>query len=109
MADSHLTVDVDHSQFGEGIVVARLTGEIDAATASVLEGEIQALIFTGAPRRLVLDFAGVDFMDSSGLRVVIDVHRTMRERDAVLVLENVPLATRRLLEVTGLTGHLDIH
>jgi anti-anti-sigma factor len=108
MAEDQLTVDLDHSQVDEGIISARLIGEIDTATAPTLVGELQTAIFTGAPRELILDFGGVTFMDSSGLRVIIDIHNELRARDSLLALENVPATTRKLLEVTGMTDHLDI-
>jgi anti-anti-sigma factor len=108
MSDHELIIDVDHAKVDDGIVTARLSGEIDPSTAPTLAGEMQALIFTAAPRQLILDFSGVGFMDSSGLRVIIDIHNQMRDRDAVLVLDAVSPTTRRVLEISGLTEHLEI-
>jgi anti-sigma B factor antagonist len=108
MANADLTIDADHTRVDEGTIVVRLTGEIDTSTAPVFEAELQALIFTGAPRELVLDFGGVEFMDSSGIRVIIDTQRRLREQDAVLVIESASPITRQVLEVTGLTSHLEL-
>jgi len=107
MAD-HLTIDVDSSQADDGIVRVRLEGELDPASAPRLQREMQALLFTAAPRELVLDFQGVTFMDSSGIRTVIELSNQLRDREGVLVLEKVPETPRRVLEVTGLTEHLDL-
>jgi anti-sigma B factor antagonist len=103
-----MVIEPDHSLVDEGVVGARVSGEIDPATAPALAGELRALIFTGAPRELVVDLSGVTFIDSTGLRAVIDIHNLMRDRGGVLVLENLSGKARRLLEITGLTDHLEL-
>ena len=67
-----------------------------------------AVLFSGAPTALVLDFEQVTFMDSAGVRVLIDLHRTLRERDGTLILTNVPATPRRVLEVSGLTERFEL-
>jgi anti-sigma B factor antagonist len=103
-----VVVEPDHSRVDDGVVRVRVTGEIEPSTAPALLGELQALLFTGAPRELVVDLSGVTFIDSSGLRAVIDIHNQMRDRGGVLVLESPSEKVRRLLEVTGLTEHLEL-
>ena len=108
MAEPELVVEVDHDRADDGVVSVRLAGEIDVATAPLLAGELQTVLFTAAPKELVLDFSGVTFMDSAGLRVIIDVHNEIRRSDGLLVLEKISGAPAQLLEVTGLTGHLEM-
>jgi anti-anti-sigma factor len=103
-----MVVEPDHSLVDDGVVRALVSGDIDPSTAPRFAGELQALVFTGAPRELVVDFSGVTFIDSSGLRAVIDIHNLMRDRGGKLVLENPSVKARRLLEVTGLTDHLEL-
>jgi anti-anti-sigma factor len=107
MTNPDLTIAVDHARVDEGVVLVQLTGDIDTATAPRLAAELQALVFTGAPRELVLDFAGVSFMDSSGIRVIIDMHHQLRDREGLLVLESVSDTARQVLDITGLTNHLE--
>ena len=102
-----LDIEIDQSEADSGVVVVKLTGELDPATSPQLLREVNATLFTSAPRELVLDFAGVTFMDSAGVRVLIDLHRTQRDRQGILVLQAIPETPRRVLEVTGLTGELD--
>jgi anti-anti-sigma factor len=52
-------------------------------------------------RRLILDFAEVTFMDSSGVSALVKLHRRLGS-DGTLVLCDVPLQPRRVLEITGL-------
>jgi anti-anti-sigma factor len=107
MPGSELAIEVDHARVDEGIVTVALTGDIDTASAPRLAGELQTQLFTAAPRELVLDFAGVTFMDSSGIRVIIDIHHQQRDRDGVLILESVSDTARQVLDITGLTSHLE--
>jgi len=51
--------------------------------------------------KAVLDFAGVTFMDSSGLNVLVSAAGRGFRSDAVLI-RNAPVSIRRLLSITGL-------
>lgn len=91
----------------EGEVVLHLDGELDPHTAPRLEKEIDEWSGKGATR-IVLDLTDLRFIDSSGLRVVIGAHRTLAEAGSRLVLRNPSPTATRLLEITGLAGHLDV-
>ena len=82
-----------------------VVGEIDAHTAPSL-----ATAITGANRPdLTLDLAGVAFIDSSGLRVLIEAHRTAVDAGGGLHLAHPSDAVRRLLDISGLDDYLDVH
>ncbi len=53
----------------DGVTVIAITGDVDADTSSTLENTIVQVLETGQ-NRLVLDFSGVDFLASAGLRVI---------------------------------------
>ena len=89
-------------------VVCVVAGEIDPITGPQLEGEILTALAGSAATDLVLDLAGVTFIDSSGLRVVIDLHKAMLARGGRLVLRRPSATVNRLLEITNLTANLDI-
>jgi anti-sigma B factor antagonist len=77
----------------------KVAGDIDAATAPQLTAAFAA--DSGTPRsRIVLDLSEVTFMDSSGLRVLIDL--SGREGTDTVVLRNVTRQVARLIEITGL-------
>ena len=80
-----------------------LAGEIDAHTAPALAAAID-----GLDGDVVLDLAGVDFVDSSGLRVLIDAHQSVDQRGDALSLENPSTAVRRLLEISGVDEYLNV-
>lgn len=82
-----------------------LTGEIDAHTAVLLRDALLP-----APRigDLRVDFSGVTFIDSSGLRVVLEVHQTLDREGRRLVLVGPSRPVARLVELAGLVSHLHI-
>lgn len=106
MASSELQIEIEHPSTTTALV--ELTGDLDAATAPELRDTLTTTLFTHHPGELVIDFAGIDFLDSSGIRVLIDVHRKQRDADRKLVLTNVPAGPRKVLEITGLTNTLDL-
>jgi anti-sigma B factor antagonist/stage II sporulation protein AA (anti-sigma F factor antagonist) len=70
------------------VVVAAPAGRIDHQSAAQLEAALAPLIADAAARRgaLVLDFSGVDYISSVGLRVLMVAAKQMREHEAELVV-----------------------
>lgn len=79
-----------------------LVGEIDAHTAPALAATLDPL----PPGDVVLDVAGVSFLDSSGLRVLLGLSRHAREAGGALVLLNASHAVRRVVDISGVGEHL---
>lgn len=80
-----------------------LSGELDPATAPELEARIAELATDPAVTSVVIDLAGVTFLDSSGLRVLVAGRESLRIRSAGLILRDPSRNIRRVLEVSGLT------
>lgn len=76
----------------------RLRGDLDIynvdAAREALEPEMHGT--------LVLDLSGVDFMDDSGLGLLVGAVKRLREREGSLVLRNPNSQIMRVFEVTGL-------
>ena len=87
---------------GEGTSRLEVVGEIDAHTSGQFEEALSAMIGSGAVN-VVIDMAGVTFIDSSGLRVLIQAHKNVAERGGKVRLESPSGTTLRLLEITGLS------
>ena len=80
----------------------RIEGEIDIATAPQLRDALTVLVDRGA-RRITLDLAGVRFVDSSGLGVLVGALRKLADnRGGRLLVENVQDGVRKVFEITGL-------
>lgn len=77
-------------------------GEIDAHTAPTLAAAMAELP-TGV---VTVDMAGVSFMDSSGLRVLIEAATRARDGGGDLVIAHPTPGITRLVEISGLGGQL---
>lgn len=77
----------------------KLTGDIDASTAPELAEAFGGELPTGD---VVVDVADVTFIDSSGLRVFVDLNARMGSE--MVTLRSAPRNFRRLLELTGLSS-----
>jgi len=86
----------------QGITVLRVGAtRIDAASAGAFKDSLIALVDRGISR-FVIDLSDVDFIDSTGLGMLVGVHRTAHEMKGGLHLMNANREVRRLLQVTGL-------
>lgn len=84
-----------------------LVGELDPHTAPALREALDTAL-AGEPSSLAMDLTDLRFIDSSGLRVLIDAHRALSERGAELVVHNPSDTAKRLLEITKLDSHFRI-
>jgi anti-sigma B factor antagonist len=84
------------------VTVVKLEGDLDLASAPELRATLTDVLRKGSGR-LVLDFSGVAFADSTGLSVLIGVQRRLGP-DERLALAAVRHEVLRLLELSGLAG-----
>jgi anti-sigma B factor antagonist len=90
-----------------GHVVVKLVGEIDLVTAPEVAAAL-ASARQAAHTGVVVDLAGLTFIDACGLRVLMRAHRDSRQLPAGLRLAAVPAHLARLLAVTGFRAQLAI-
>lgn len=95
------TVERDESR-----ATLQVRGEVDISSADTLEQRIGQLR-NGDVSELVIDLAGVPFMDSSGLRILLKAHSELQEAGGRLVIARPSTAVARLLEVSGLDTHFE--
>ena len=85
----------------DGAVIVTAAGEVDTFTApllrSVLDTQLQR-----HPTELVIDLSGIQFLGSAGLAVLVETHKSARDRDVGLRLIITTGAVARALTVTGL-------
>ena len=79
----------------------QLKGELDHHGAKGLMSRLDREIEAALPVRLVLDFSGVSFMDSSGIAVVMRCRQRMRELGGSVTLQGVQQQPRRVFEASG--------
>jgi len=76
-------------------------GEIDVTSSTALQAALDVVIDGGAAV-VILDVEGVEFLDSSGLRVIVRAGRALSDDGGQLFLRGASGAVARTLEVTGL-------
>jgi anti-sigma B factor antagonist len=92
---------------GETTVVT-LAGELDMAATFRIEPELERLTRDPAVRTLVADLDGVEFMDSSGLGLLLATEQRLRADGVRFVVANPSQSVRRMLELTGTGDELAV-
>jgi anti-sigma B factor antagonist len=82
-----------------------VAGELDAHSAPDLSDKLGPLLGEGDVH---LDLSAVEFMDSSGLRVVVDAHQRATAAGAKLIVHDPSKSVRRIIEISGLADHLNL-
>jgi anti-anti-sigma factor len=95
---------VEVHQNDRGTVIT-LGGELDLASSPALEEQL-AKVFRSDTRIVVIDLRELDFMDSTGLSILVRAHHSAVEGKRQLVLVNGTPQVQRLLTLTGVTDRL---
>ena len=84
------------------VTVLHLAGDLDLATAGQLRGHLRDLLDKGTVRRLVLDMAGLEFMDVTGLNVLVEAQRVVSDDGGTLALRSPRPMVLRMLKLLAL-------
>jgi anti-anti-sigma factor len=84
----------------EGTLVMAPVGRLDSVTSNELEKRLVARIDAG-DRRLVFDMAGVEYISSAGLRVLLMAAKRLKDPAGGLVLCGLGPSVRTVLELAG--------
>lgn len=85
-----------------------LSGELDPATAPLLQERLTDLAADPAVSSVVVDLSQITFLDSSGIRALVTGNDALVAGAAELILRDPTPNVRRVLEVTGLTQLLTL-
>ena len=86
--------------------VLSLVGELDSLAAGQLSDSLDRI--DSRASGVVLDMQGVTFIDSSGLRTLIQARQMFPDDPAALTLRGAQASTTRLLELTGLSDYFSL-
>jgi anti-sigma B factor antagonist len=103
----HVELTVTSRQEGARTVIS-VSGEVDVYTAPSLRERLNELVASGH-YDLVVDLEGVDFLDSTGLGVLVGGLKRVRSHDGTLGLVCSQEKILKVFRITGLTKVFPIH
>lgn len=89
-------------------VTAYLTGELDQCSAQSIRRELDETIADPAVRKLVLDMAGMTFMDSSGIGVILGRYRILAPRGGKVAVRNMNDHVKRIFLLSGMNQIIEM-
>jgi anti-anti-sigma factor len=93
-------------RWDDGMAVATVRGEIDVSTVGTFSDHLGNLTRKN-PRRLVIDLAGVSFIDSSGLGGFVRIRKALPP-DCPVIIRSPQRRVRQLFKITGLDSVIAI-
>lgn len=84
-----------------------LSGELDLASSPILEQQLDQ-VFSSQASLVILDLRQLDFMDSTGLSVLIKANQAAADTGRRLYLVKGPPQVQRLLSLTGVGERLSV-
>ena len=95
-------IEVELASGGDAAVL-RVQGDVDLMVASALQQ--QAMEWMNRTSRLIIDLSAITFMDSSGMKVLVDLSHAARSKGRELALRPPKrLGGRRVVDVLGVPG-----
>ena len=99
--------DVEFTEREDGGATLTLSGELDLSTIDHLERAVVSGV-DGKAELFVLDLRKLVFLDSTGLRLMLQLHSRLAEVGGRLVLIAGPRRVQRVFELTGALEELEI-
>jgi len=90
---------IEHAKTGKSSVELTLTGRLDTASAPMLEQKIKQ--WGDEITELTLDFSGLDYISSMGLRVLLQAKKSFKEKGRKLIIKNMGESIREVFQMTG--------
>ena len=103
-----MNLQIETSSLGANTTALHITGEVDVFTSTSLKLAINSAINAGTDR-LVLFLSEVEYLDSTGLGVLIGALKKMREKDGSLILIGPTSRVLRIFDLTGLVSVFSIY
>lgn len=90
------------SEFMGCYLKIKLRGEIDHHTASCVRNQIDKEIYAKRPRGLILDMSAVNFMDSSGLGLIMGRYAVMNELGGEVIVSDPAPAIEKIMSLANM-------
>ena len=88
--------------WGGNVMLCTIHGDIDHHNARIIRAQIDDELYKHRPRKLTLDLSRVEFMDSSGLGLILGRYNKASEIGVEFTLLNPAESVRKILDVAGI-------
>jgi anti-sigma B factor antagonist len=96
-------------RLNSGIAVVTVSGVVDVSTCGVFRDGLLRVVTDEGYRGLVVNLAGVNFIDSTGLGVLVGIWHRVSATDFSMALAAPSSAARRILDTSGLTKAFSLY
>ncbi len=86
----------------DGTLYMVLSGELDEHVAGHVRNEMDFILTTNKYRQLIIDLSELDFMDSTGVGVLIGRYKKMKDLNIPIFISNPSKHVEKIFQMTGL-------
>lgn len=89
------------------VTIAAITGSLDSASSPAAQQALDAAVAGGA-RKLAVDFTGLDYVSSAGLRVLLGTAKRVKASGGSLRMFGLNASVREVFEISGFATILPV-
>lgn len=89
-------------EINKGVLSVKLDGELDHATASAIRGKLDEVIKAGGYNMIVFDFSELQFMDSTGVGLLLGRYKTAKSLSKPIAILKPTPPIDKVLKVSGI-------
>lgn len=93
----------------EDYLLITFSGEIDHHTAEIAREKIDNYYSIKRLKNMIIDLSNINFMDSSGIGLIMGRYKMVSENGGRLYLVNVGERVRKILQISGILKIIDIY
>ncbi|MFD0586841.1 anti-sigma F factor antagonist [Paenibacillus sp. GCM10027627] len=101
-----LQIELEHYR---NVLIVRLYGELDHHTANVVRIKMEEALIRENVSHVILSLKELQFMDSSGLGVILGRYKQVKGKGGKMVVCDVNPGVHRLFELSGLFKIISVH
>lgn len=99
-------MNVTETKKGRVTIIA-IEGRLDSATTPEVEAKLSE-VMNAENKAVVLDFSGLEYISSAGIRLLVHCHKTFEKSSGKIVLAAVPKPIENVLYITGFLPYFKV-
>jgi len=89
-------------------IIAIPNGRIDSSNAHIFNSELEEIISSNKSSHLIIDFGGIEYISSAGLRVLLVINKKQTEGSKRFIISSMNQNVRKVFESSGFSKVLTI-